>query len=64
MLPGPAREWHLQRTVELEALLQQQAVEDFLVENGERSARDTAIEVLTASGWLSAAALTRLRGPA
>jgi hypothetical protein len=64
MLPGPARDWHLRRTTELEAILEQRAVEDFLVPNGERSVRDTAVEVLTASGWLSGDALARLRRPA
>jgi hypothetical protein len=64
MPPGPARDWHLRRTTELEAVLEQGAVEDFRVDNGERAARDTAIEVLSASGWLSDAAVARLRGPA
>jgi hypothetical protein len=63
MPPGPARDWHLRRTVELEALLEQRGVEDIVVENGERSVRATALEVLSASGWLSADQLARLRRP-
>jgi hypothetical protein len=51
MPPGPSLDWHLARTIELETILQQHPLEDFVVENGERPVRDVAIEVLVRSGW-------------
>ena len=52
MPPGPSREWHLDRTVELEDILARAGYEDFTVENGQRPARDVAVEVLTRAGWI------------
>lgn len=51
MPPGPALDWHLRRTVELEAILAQAAFEDFAVENGQRAIRTLAQEVLRLAGW-------------
>lgn len=39
MPPGPSRDWHLGRTVELERSLDRLACEDFAVENGDRPVR-------------------------
>jgi len=51
MPPGPSLEWHLHRTIELEAILAQAALEDFAVENGERPIRALAQEVMRLAGW-------------
>lgn len=53
MPPGPSRQWHLERAVELEHLLAARAVEDFAVMNDERSVRTVALEVLSRAGWIS-----------
>lgn len=53
MPPGPSREWHLNRTVELEAILGRLACEDFTVENGDRPVREVANDVLVRAGWVS-----------
>ena len=53
MPPGPSRDWHLDRTVELEAILTAHGHEDFVVENGDRPVRDVALEVLRRAGWIS-----------
>lgn len=52
MPPGPSRDWHLHRTVELEAILGRLAHEDFTVENGNRSVREVALDVLVRAGWV------------
>jgi hypothetical protein len=52
MPPGPSLAWHLQRTVELEAILDEAGHEDVAVENGDRSVRAVAREVLSAVGWI------------
>jgi hypothetical protein len=52
MPPGPPRDWHLHRTVELEAVLGRLAHEDFIVENGNRSVREVALDVLVRAGWV------------
>ena len=52
MPPGPSRDWHLARTVELEGILANLVCEDFEVENGDRPVRDVALEVLVRAGWL------------
>lgn len=52
MPPGPSRDWHLARTVELEGTLTDRACEDFEVENGDRPIREVALEVLSRAGWL------------
>jgi hypothetical protein len=43
---------HLHRTVELEAVLGRLAHEDFTVENGDRSVREIALDVLVRAGWV------------
>jgi hypothetical protein len=53
MPPGPSRDWHVGRTVELERILGRLAPEDFAVDNGDRPVRDVALEVLTRAGWVS-----------
>jgi hypothetical protein len=52
MPPGPSRDWHLHRTVELEAVLGRLAHEDFTVGNGNRSVREVALDVLVRAGWV------------
>jgi adenylylsulfate kinase len=54
MPPGNALDWHLARTVELEAILARSAHEDFVVENGERPIRQVAEEILACARWLPA----------
>ena len=54
MPPGPSRDWHVARTVELEKLLENRSVEDLTVGNGTRPVREVAIEVLTRIGWIPA----------
>lgn len=49
---GPSREWHLARTVELDRILDDAAVADFVVDNGDRPMADTATEVLVRAGWI------------
>lgn len=51
MPPGPSRDWHLDRTVELHDILERAAFEDFVVVN-DRPVRDVALEVLTRAGWI------------
>ena len=60
MPPGPSRDWHLGRTVELEHILGQHACEDFAVENDDRPVRDVALEVLVRAGWVSSDDVSRL----
>ena len=55
MPPGPGLDWHVNRTAELEAELETLNVEDFVVENGDRSAAEVALEVLALAGWIDAA---------
>lgn len=55
MPPGPSRDWHLSRTAELEAILGRVACEDFTVENGDRSVREVALDVLVHAGWVTKA---------
>lgn len=52
MPPGPALDWHLKRTVELEAILSAAAQENFSVDNGDRPIRAVAEEILNRSAWL------------
>jgi hypothetical protein len=54
MPPGPSRDWHLARSVELEGVLANSACEDFQVENGDRPVCEVALEVLVRAGWLPA----------
>jgi hypothetical protein len=53
MPPGPSRDWHLERTVELNAILERLDFEDFVVDNGARPVRQVAIEILVRAGWIS-----------
>lgn len=53
MPPGPSRDWHLARTVELEGVLDERRVEDVVVVNDGRVA-DVALAVLRAVGWVTA----------
>ena len=55
MPPGPSRDWHLSRTVELEKVLDQLAFEDFTVDNGDRPPREVALEVLARLHWITTA---------
>jgi len=54
MPPGASRDWHLTRSVELEAILANLVCEDFEIENGDRLIRDVALEVLVRAGWIPA----------
>jgi len=54
MPPGPSRDWHLARSVELEDILADLDCEDFQVENGNRPLRDVTLDVLVRAGWLLA----------
>lgn len=50
--PDPWREWHLARTVELAAILETAGVDDAVVDNeGDRTPRQVAAEVLAVAGW-------------
>jgi predicted kinase len=51
MPPGPSLDWHLDRTVELEAILAGAALEDLVIENGERPIRAVAEELVDRVGW-------------
>lgn len=48
--PG-AQDWHLARTVELDAVLETLALDDVVVDNDGRPPREVAAEVLAAIGW-------------
>ena len=52
MPPGPSLDWHLHRTEELDSILASRAIDDLVVENGDRPVRDVAVDVLTAVGWI------------
>jgi hypothetical protein len=49
---GASREWHLARSVELDAILDAADVADFVVDNGDRPMADVATEVLVRAGWI------------
>lgn len=51
MQPGPSLEWHVERTGELEAILDSVSAEDFAVSNDDRPVGDVALEVLRRAGW-------------
>jgi predicted kinase len=65
MPPGPSRDWHLSRTVELDAILDRLGCVTFTVENGQRMLRDVALDVLIRAKWVTAeeAAAARLDPP-
>jgi hypothetical protein len=54
MQPGPALDWHLARTAELDAILDGSPVDMIAVDNGERAPRDVALDVLERVGWPAA----------
>lgn len=51
---GTGLAWHLRRTAELEAAMQQASLEDFQVRNDSRPLDVVAREVLEGAGWLHA----------
>ena len=50
---GGSLDWHLARTVELEAIVEAAALEDFVVHNDGRTRRDVALDMLRTAGWVS-----------
>lgn len=48
---GAGLDWHLDRTVELDTILDKAGIEDFSVDNSERPLREVALEVLSRAGW-------------
>lgn len=52
MPPGQSLEWHLHRTVELDAILDTAEVEDFVIDNDASEPRIGAEAGLRAAGWL------------
>ncbi len=53
---GAGLAWHLDRTVELDHILDAARLDDFVVGDDARPLRDVALEVLTRAGWLPPAA--------
>jgi hypothetical protein len=51
MQPGPNLDWHLARTGELHDILEQAAIDDFVVVN-DGPVREVALAVLTKAGWI------------
>jgi adenylylsulfate kinase len=49
---GAGLQWHLDRTEELDMILDQAEIEDFSVDNGDRPLREVAEEVLKRAHWL------------
>lgn len=49
---GAGLSWHLERTAELDGILDKARLDDFSVDNGDRPLRDVALEVLARAGWL------------
>jgi len=48
---GAGLDWHLERTAELDTILDEARIEDFSVDNGDRPLREVALEVLARAGW-------------
>jgi hypothetical protein len=48
---GAGLNWHLDRTVELDRILDAAKIENSIVDNGDRTLRDVATEVLSRAGW-------------
>jgi hypothetical protein len=61
MPPGPSRDWHLSRTAELDATLDRLSCVDFIIENGDRTVRDVALDVLIHAAWVTVEDADRLR---
>jgi adenylylsulfate kinase len=49
---GAGLDWHLERTAELDRILDEARIDHFSVDNGDRPLRDVASEVLARAGWL------------
>lgn len=49
--PGGDRDWHLHRSVELNAILEQAAVDDLIIDVGAAGAATVAMRVSDAVGW-------------
>lgn len=49
---GAGLNWHLDRTAELDDILDKARIEHFSVDNGDRPLHDVALEVLARAGWL------------
>jgi hypothetical protein len=49
---GASRDWHLARSMELDAILDAADVADFVVDNGDRPKLDVAMEVLVRAAWI------------
>jgi adenylylsulfate kinase len=49
---GAGLNWHLERTAELDHILDKARIDHFSVDNGDRPLRDVAWEVLARAGWL------------
>ena len=52
---GAGLNWHLERTAELDQIFDAAKIEDFIVDNGNRSLREVALEVLERAGWITPA---------
>ncbi|MFT3851970.1 MAG: hypothetical protein QM733_04425 [Ilumatobacteraceae bacterium] len=63
MPAGPSLDWHLARTLELDAALDDARVEDFTVANDDRAPRTVALDVVTRAGWLPAPPSVRRTSP-
>ncbi|HYN81864.1 MAG TPA: hypothetical protein VES88_10215 [Gemmatimonadaceae bacterium] len=48
---GAGLEWHLQRTVELQRILDARSRPDFIVTNDDRPIREVGLEILERAGW-------------
>lgn len=48
---GAGLDWHLERTAELDSILDEAKIEDFSVDNGDRPLREVALEVLARARW-------------
>ena len=49
---GASRDWHLARSIELDGILDEADVADFVVDNGDRPMLDVAKEVLVRAAWI------------
>jgi hypothetical protein len=49
---GAGLKWHLDRTSELDAILDRSRTDHFTVDNGDRRLRDVAMEVLVRARWM------------
>jgi hypothetical protein len=61
MPEGLSRDWHLKRSLELEAILSAVGGEDFTVENDERAVRDVSLDVLIRAKWMTVQQAEMLR---